>query len=59
MKEKKAPSVGGIKPPQSGADLEVQAHLGRKLRELFEAPFSPLPQQLTELLEALAKSIRQ
>ena len=54
MKEKKAPSVGGIKPLQSGADLEVQAHLGRKLRELFEAPFSPLPQRLTELLEALA-----
>src|SRR6185503_10955069 len=53
MKEKKAPSVGGIKPLQSGADLEVQAHLGRKLRELFEAPFSPLPQRLTELLEAL------
>ena len=54
MKEKKAPSVGGIKPLQSGADLEVRAHLGRKLRELFEAPFSPLPQRLIELLEALA-----
>src|SRR5215207_4662920 len=53
MKEKKAPSVGG-KPLQSGADLEVQAHLGRKLRELFEAPFSPLPQRLIELLESLA-----
>ena len=45
MNEKKAPS---------GANLDVPAHLGRKLRELFEAPFSPLPQRLIELLEALA-----
>ena len=46
MNEKNAPSVGG-------ADLQVQVHLGRKLKELFEAP-GPLPQRLIELLEALA-----
>ena len=51
MKEKKAPSLGSMKPLKSGADL-VQAHLGRKLKELFEAP-GPLPQRLIELLEAL------
>ena len=46
--------VGGMKPPQSGADLEIQALLGRKLRELFGGPPDPLPQRLVELLEALA-----
>jgi RNA polymerase sigma-70 factor, ECF subfamily len=54
MNAKNAPSVAGIKPLQSGADLQVQAHLGRKLRELFEARSGPLPQRLIELLKALA-----
>ena len=54
MNAKNAPSVGGIKRLQSGADLQVQAHLGRKLRELFEARSGPLPQRLIELLKALA-----
>ena len=54
MKEKKAPSVGGMKPLHSGAELEVKAYLGRKLKELYEAPPGPLPQRLIELLEALA-----
>ena len=53
MNEKNAPSVGGIKPLQSGADLQVQAHLGRKLRELFEAPPGPLTQRLMSGLRRL------
>jgi Sigma-70 region 2 len=55
----KAPAIGDRKPPQLGADLEVQAHLGRKLRELFVAPSDPLPPRLVELLGALTARATQ
>jgi hypothetical protein len=38
-----------------GAEGDVQSHLGQMLRKLFEQSISqPLPQQLVDLLEALA-----
>ena len=54
MKEKESSSPDSLEPLQSGTNLEVQAHLGRWLRELFEGPTEPLPRRLVELLEALA-----
>jgi len=35
-------------------DVNIQSHLGGKLREMFETPPSPLPQRFIELLDALA-----
>jgi RNA polymerase sigma-70 factor, ECF subfamily len=59
MKEKKSSSPDSLEPLQSGTNLEVQAHLGRRLRELFEGPTEPLPQRLVELLAALAAKGKQ
>ena len=53
MKEKSGPMIGGGPRRHSGSDLEVQDHLGRKLRELFDGPPEPLPQRLLELLDQL------
>src|SRR5215471_9311587 len=53
MKEKSGPMIGGEPRGHSGSDFEVQDHLGRKLRELFDAPPEPLPQRLLELLDQL------
>lgn len=53
MKDKAAPRKGSA--PRSNLTVEIQAHLGLKLRELFEGPApEPLPQRLVELLAALA-----
>jgi RNA polymerase sigma-70 factor, ECF subfamily len=46
--------AGGRPRHHSGSDLGIQDHLGRKLRELFDAPPEPLPQRFLELLEQLA-----
>jgi RNA polymerase sigma-70 factor, ECF subfamily len=46
--------IGGQPRHQSGSDLRIQAHLGRKLRELFDGPQEPLPRRLLELLDQLA-----
>jgi RNA polymerase sigma-70 factor, ECF subfamily len=54
MKEKSAATIGGEPRRQSGFDLSVRTHLGRKLRELFDGPPEPLPQRLLELLDQLA-----
>jgi RNA polymerase sigma-70 factor, ECF subfamily len=53
MKEKRGPMIGGESRRHSGSDLEVQDHLGRKLRDLFDAPPEPLPQRLLALLDQL------
>jgi RNA polymerase sigma-70 factor (ECF subfamily) len=53
MKQKSVPMTGGRPRHHSSSDLEVQDHLGRKLRELFDAPPEPLPQRLLELLDQL------
>jgi RNA polymerase sigma-70 factor, ECF subfamily len=55
MKGKAAPRKGSPAPPRSNMTPEIQAHLGLKLRELFEgsAP-EALPPRLVELLAALA-----
>jgi RNA polymerase sigma-70 factor, ECF subfamily len=50
MKEKASPSA-------SGADIWVQAHLGRKLRELFEG--MPEAPRLVELVKSLAAKDEQ
>jgi RNA polymerase sigma-70 factor, ECF subfamily len=59
MQEKSAPTSSDAASPQSVSDLRVQAHLGRKLRELFAAPLEPLPQRFLELLQALAARDQQ
>jgi hypothetical protein len=41
-----------VSPSACGADIWVQAHLGRKLRELFEGLPEALPSRLVELLNA-------
>jgi RNA polymerase sigma-70 factor (ECF subfamily) len=41
-------------PGLPDAAFELPAHLGRKLRDLFSSTREPLPQRLTELLNALA-----
>jgi DNA-directed RNA polymerase specialized sigma24 family protein len=57
MGQKNASSRGETEQRQS--HLGIQAHLGGKLREMFEGPPEPLPQRLIELLEALAAKEKQ
>jgi RNA polymerase sigma-70 factor (ECF subfamily) len=60
MNHNDAGRVSTILRPQSGAGLEIQAHLGRKLRDLFEEVLpEPLPRRLVELLESLAGKDKQ
>ena len=54
MNKKNARPVGTRRPSQSGLDLAVQAHIGHKLKELFDEPTQPLPKRFRELLKALA-----
>jgi RNA polymerase sigma-70 factor (ECF subfamily) len=49
----------GVTAVNSGPGLELHAHLGRKLREMFEGPTEPPPQRLLDLLEALAAKEKQ
>jgi RNA polymerase sigma-70 factor, ECF subfamily len=53
MKEKTSPSAA------CSADIWVQAHLGRKLRELFEGLPEALPPRLVELVKSLAAKDKQ
>jgi RNA polymerase sigma-70 factor, ECF subfamily len=52
MKEKTSPSACGV-------DIWLQAHLGRKLRELFEGLPVALPPRLVELVKSLAAKDKQ
>jgi RNA polymerase sigma-70 factor, ECF subfamily len=54
MKAKTERTIGGRPRHQSGSDFRIRAHLGRKLRELFDGPQEPLPRRVVELLDQLA-----
>ena len=54
MKQKTARVLGGAPGRQSSPVFGIQAHLGRKLRELFDGPREPLPRRWLELLDQLA-----
>src|SRR5262245_52594860 len=58
-KEMSATSSSGAMNDDCDSDFGVQVHLGRLLRELFDAPSEPLPQRLLELLQALAAKDKQ
>ena len=60
MNQNDAGLVSTILLPQSGARLEIQAHLGRMLRDLYEEVLpEPLPRRLVELLESPAGKDKQ
>jgi RNA polymerase sigma-70 factor (ECF subfamily) len=60
MKDKSTLGAGDTLLARSGPGLEIQAHLGRQLRALFDKQVpEPLPQRLIELLEELAAKDKQ
>jgi RNA polymerase sigma-70 factor, ECF subfamily len=59
MREEIVSGKHGVTAVHSGPGLELHAHLGRKLREMFEGPTGPLPQRLADLLDALAAKDNQ
>jgi hypothetical protein len=49
----------GVTSAGQGGSLQMQTHLGAKLRQLFDAPRDPLPERFIELLNALAAQKKQ